>query len=133
MALSVDPARAEAALNERLGDKRAQLGESIAKLAKAREDMRRGGLTPTAVGQLYMRAHDLKSLGTMCGFPVVSRLATAVCTLFDDASHLPADQMGLVDDHLDAIRALFDRDVAAEDDPRAAPLLADLERDLRDR
>lgn len=133
MALSVDPARAEAALNERLGDRRAQLGDSIAKLAKAREDMRRSGLTPTTVGLFYMRAHDLKSLGALCGFPVVSRLATAICTLFDDASHIPAEQMGLVDDHLDAIGALFDKGVATEDDPRAGALLDELDRDLRER
>lgn len=133
MTLNVDLARVEAAVNDRLGDKRAQIAKSIDKLVVAREEIRGRGITPTALGQLYMRAHDLKSLGLLCGSPVVSRLATAVCALLDDPSHLPPAQMGLVDDHLDAIRALFRQDVTSEEDPRAARLLAELERDLRER
>lgn len=131
--LSIDPARAEAAIRELLGDPRVQLGESLRKLWDAREALRRCGLTPTGLGQLYMRAHDLKSLGLLCEAPVISRLATSVCILFDDPGHLPADQMGLVDDHLDAMHAFFEQGVVAEDDPRAAPVLAELDRDLRDR
>jgi hypothetical protein len=108
---------------------RAQLEEHIGLLDEQRNVVRTR-LDPETIGLLYMRAHDLKGIGATCGFPVIGRLAAGICNLFDDPSHLPADQMGLVDDHLDAIHALFAAGVTSEDDPRALQWLETLTRDI---
>jgi hypothetical protein len=113
-----------------LGDElRSQLADHIRLLGEQRDTVR-ARLDPETIGQLYMRAHDLKGIGAICGFPVIGRLAAGICNLFDDPKHLPADQMGLVDDHLDAIQALFASGVTSEDDPKARQWLESLERDI---
>lgn len=113
------------------GGLRSDLGGQIAEVERQREAIRGQAMDSQAVGQLYMRIHDLKAIAGPCGFPFIGVLAAAICGLLDDTSRLPADQIGLVDDHLDAIRLCFANDIAAHDDPRAEALAAALERDMR--
>ncbi len=110
---------------------KADLKTQLDAVSAGRDAMRGRSVDPRVAGQLYMRIHDLKSIGTPCGFPIISVLAAAICTLFDDPAKTPVDQMGLVDDHLDAIHACFQQDIKTVDDPRAAPLMAQLEQDVR--
>lgn len=113
------------------GALRSDLEAQIAEVERQREAIRGHAMDSQAVGQLYMRVHDLKATAAPCGFPFIGVLAAGVCGLLDDTSRLPADQIGLVDDHLDAIRHCFANDVATLEDPRAEALAAALERDMR--
>lgn len=110
---------------------RPDLQKQIAEVERQREAIRGRAMDSQTVGQLYMRVHDLKGMAGPCGFPFIGILAAGICSLLDDTSRLPADQMGLVDDHLDAIRHCFASGIAAVDDPRAVALAAALERDMR--
>jgi hypothetical protein len=110
---------------------RSDLKGQIAEVERQREAIRGQAMDSQAVGQLYMRVHDLKAIAGPCGFPFIGVLAAGVCDLLDDTSRLPADQIGLVDDHLDAIRYCFANGVTAPDDPRAQSLARALERDMR--
>jgi chemotaxis protein histidine kinase CheA len=109
----------------------ADLKAQIAEVERQREAIRGQAMDSQAVGQLYMRVHDLKGIAGVCGFPFISVLAAGICGLLDDTTRLPADQIGLVDDHLDAIRHCFATGVADAEDPRAQALAAALERDMR--
>lgn len=123
-------ARARAALAG-VGDQfAAWMSVDVRKLAAARERIRAEGLNPETVGALYMRVHDLKGLGGACEFPVVTRIAGSLCDLIDDERHDVESQMGLVDDHIDAIRILVEAGVRTEDQALAQRLLEDLDRDL---
>jgi hypothetical protein len=109
----------------------ADLKAHLDAVSAGRDAMRGRRIDPQAAGQLYMRIHDLKAIGAPCGFPIVTDLAAAICALFDDPTQAPADQMGLVDDHLDTILACVAQDIKTVDDPRAGPLMAQLEQDVR--
>lgn len=113
------------------GDLRVDLQAQIDEVDRQREAIRGHAVDSQAAGQLYMRVHDLKGMAGSCGFPFVSVLAAGICGLLDDTSRLPADQMGLVDDHLDAIRHCFASGIADPEDPRAQALAATLEQDMR--
>lgn len=110
---------------------KADLKTQLDAVSAARDAMRGRSVDPQAAGQLYMRIHDLKAIGAPCGFPIITVLAATICALFDDPAMAPVDQMGLVDDHLDAILACFEQGIKAVDDPRAGPLLTQLEQDVR--
>ena len=113
------------------GALRADLEAQIAEVERQREAIRGHAMDSQVVGQLYMRVHDLKAIAAPCGFPFIGVLAAGVCGLLDDTNRLPADQIGLVDDHLDAIRHCLASGIATIEDPRAKALAATLERDMR--
>ncbi len=112
------------------GQLQADLRKQITEVERQREAIRGQAMDSQAVGQLYMRVHDLKGIAAPCGFPFIGTLAAGICGLLDDGARLPADQMGLVDDHLDAIRHCFATGIAVADDPRAQALAGALERDM---
>ena len=125
---AIDAAKSRLAAMQ--GDLRADLQKQIAEVERQREAIRGQAMDSQAVGQLYMRVHDLKGIAGSCGFPFITVLAAGICHLLDDTSRAPADQIGLVDDHLDAIRHCFAAGIAATEDPRARALADTLERDM---
>ncbi len=123
-------ARADAAMKSLSANFEEWLKADVAKLQAVRERMAAEGISPETVGQLYMRAHDLKGLGVTCEYPIITRLADSLCALLDDEQ--PVDeQMGLVDDHIDALRLALQNRVRSEDDPRGREMIEILERDIQ--
>ena len=127
---ALDPAaiaKAEAALKSLSGNFSQWLNDEIAKLEAARQTIRAEGVTPQTIEALYLRAHDLKGLGTTYGYPLITRIAASLCTLTDDADKRARTPMALVDAHIDAIGAAVREDMKDERHPVGGALADALE------
>jgi len=120
-------AKAEAALKSLSGNFAQWLNDEIVKLEAARQDVRAQGLTAQTVETLYLRAHDLKGLGTTYEFPLITRLAGSLCKLIDDPATRLSAPMFLVDAHIDAIKACVRDDIKVDTHPVGKVLAAELE------
>jgi hypothetical protein len=126
----IDPsaiAKAEAALKSLSGNFAQWLQDEITKLEAARQQVRAEGPTYDSMESLYLRTHDLKGLGTTYGFPLITRIAASLCRLIDDKEKRLSSPMGLVDAHIDAIKAAVRDDIRDEDHPIGRVLVQELE------
>jgi hypothetical protein len=125
-------ARAEAALKSLSGQFAEWLQDEITKLEAARADVRAQGLTTQTAEVLYMRAHDLKGLGTTYEFPLISRIAASLCRLIDEPATRDKAPLYLVDAHIDAIKAAVRDNIKDADHPVGNILVTELERSVRE-
>jgi hypothetical protein len=117
---ALDPAaiaKAEAALKSLSGNFSQWLQEEITKLEGARHALRTQGVSPQTMEALYLRAHDLKGLGTTYGFPLITRIAASLCLLTDDEEKRACAPTSLIDAHIDAIRAAVAQDIKSDEHP----------------
>jgi hypothetical protein len=127
---AIDPAaiaKAEAALKGLSGNFAQWLNDELVKLDAARQTVRTSGVTAETMESLYLRAHDLKGLGTTYGFPLVTRIAGLLCRLIDDKEKRLGAPMPLIDAHIDAIKAAVRDDIKTEDHPIGKALVEELE------
>ena len=125
-------AKAEAALKSLSGNFAQWLQDEITKLEAARETVRTDGATPQTLESLYMRAHDLKGLGTTYGYPLITRIGASLCKLTDDAEKRSRAPMSLVDAHIEAIRAAVRDDIKTDEHPVGRQLVEELEKRVQD-
>ena len=121
-------ARAEAALKSLSSNFAQWLQDEVAKLEAARQAVRAQGPDAETIEALYMRAHDLKGLGSTYEFPLVTRIAGSLCRLIDDKDKRVAAPMSLIDAHIDAIRAAVREDIKTDEHPAGRLLIEELER-----
>lgn len=127
---ALDPAaiaKAEAALKSLSGNFAQWLQDEITKLEGARQAIHAEGMTAQTMESLYLRAHDLKGLGTTYGFPLITRIAASLCALTDDAEKRIRAPITLVDAHIDAIRAAVRDDIKTDEHPVGRALADELE------
>ena len=127
---AIDPAaiaKAEAALKSLSGNFTQWLNDEINKLEAARVTVRAEGPTAENMESLYLRAHDLKGLGATYGFPLITRIAGLLCRLIDDKSKRLEAPIGLIEAHIDAIKAAARDDIKTEDHPVGKVLVQELE------
>ena len=127
---AIDPAaiaKAEAALKSLSGNFTQWLNDEINKLEAARVTVRAEGPTAENMESLYLRAHDLKGLGSTYGFPLITRIAGLLCRLIDDKSKRLQAPGALIDAHIDAIKAAARDDIKSEDHPVGKILVQELE------
>jgi len=128
---AIDPsaiAKAEAALKSLSGNFTQWLQDEIVKLEAARQLVKTEGTTPEHMESLYLRAHDLKGLGTTYEFPLITRIAASLCRLIDDKDKRGQAPMLLIDGHIDAIKAAVRDGIKTEDHPVGKVLVEELER-----
>lgn len=128
---AIDPsaiAKAEAALKSLSGNFSQWLADEVVKLDGARQRVRDEGVTPESMETLYLRAHDLKGLGTTYEFPLITRIGASLCKLIDDKDKRLTVSMGLVDAHIDAIKAAVRDDIKTDEHPVGRILIEELER-----
>jgi hypothetical protein len=125
-------AKAEAALKSLSGNFGAWLQDEITKLEAARQQVKVAGVSAETMENLYLRAHDLKGLGTTYGYQLITRIAASLCRLIDDKDKRPSAPMGLVDAHIDAIKAAVREDMKADDHPLGRALITELERRVKE-
>ena len=131
---AIDPAaiaKAEAALKSLSGNFTQWLADEIAKLDAARQQVRSAGTSAETMENLYLRAHDLKGLGTTYGYQLITRIAGSLCRLIDDKEkrvHAPLD---LVDAHIDAIKAAVRDEIKSDEHPVGRVLVEELERRVK--
>lgn len=116
-------ARAEKALESLSENFDAWMDEEIEHLVAARESARSLGYSADSLDTLFHAAHDIKGQAKTLGHPLAANVAAGLCRLiagFKDLSRLPHV---LVDQHVDAIRAIV-REHASEVNTEIAETLA---------
>lgn len=127
---AIDPsaiAKAEAALKSLSGNFSQWLNDEVEKLDGARQRVRAEGMTPETMEFLYLRAHDLKGLGTTYEFPLITRIGASLCRLIDDKEKRMQAPIALIDAHIDAIKAAVRDDIKTDDHPVGKMLIQALE------
>ena len=124
-------ARAEAALKSLSGQFSQWLNDELDKLDASRAEVRAKGFNAETAEALYMRAHDLKGLGTTYEFPLVTRLAASLCKLIDKPETRLNAPLYLVDAHIDAIKAAVRDDIKTDEHPVGKALANELEAKTR--
>lgn len=131
---AIDPAaiaKAEAALKSLANNFSQWLADEITKLETARQQVRTQGANVETMENLYLRAHDLKGLGTTYGYQLITRIAGSLCRLIDDKEKRAAAPLDLVDAHIDAIKAAVRDDIKSDDHPVGRVLVEELERRVK--
>jgi chemotaxis protein histidine kinase CheA len=102
-----DPVEAaERALSRLSGDFRLWMNDECAKLDVARCKIRDSALTKESGQELFLAAHDIKGDGATFGFAEVVRAADSLCRLLEHSPDLAKIPMAIIDQHVDAIRAI---------------------------
>lgn len=97
--------RAEAALAELSDEFDTWMADEVERLRAARQAARSARWSTKTVDALYGVSHDLRGQATTLGYPLVGRIADALCRLlegFADSSTAPS---GLIEQHVDAMIA----------------------------
>ena len=116
--------RAEKALADLSGEFAAWMDSECERLDAARREVVRGGFTGAHKDALFHAAHDIKGEAATFGFPAVAAAADSLCRLIEltpDAMSIP---IKLVDQHVDAVRAIY-REYARSDAKDLAALAVD--------
>jgi chemotaxis protein histidine kinase CheA len=124
-----DPvARAEKALEDLSSEFTTWMDTECERLETARRDARQHGFAGKYRDDLFNAAHDIKGEAATFGYPFAGDAAHSLCRLFEhtlDPSRVPLD---LVDQHVDAVRAIIREKVR----PDADEVASRLTRKLRD-
>ena len=131
----IDPdaiAKAEAALKGLSSQFSEWLNDEVAKLEAAREALRSQGVSDATMNRLYTHAHDLKGLGATYEFPIITRIAGSLCKLLGEGEERLGAPLGLVDAHVNTIRAAVRDNIRDSDNPMGRMLAEELERQTRD-
>ncbi|HYC15954.1 MAG TPA: Hpt domain-containing protein [Pseudolabrys sp.] len=126
-----DPvARAEKALAELSPEFASWMDSECDRLDRARHDLREGFTKPNK-DALFHAAHDIKGEAATFGYPAVASAADSLCRLIDhtpEATRIPPQ---LIDQHVDAVRAIY-REYARSDAKRLAKDLTKRLREVTD-
>ena len=103
-----DPvARAEAALAQLSTEFTDWMNDECEKLDLARRNVRQNGLTALPREALFRAAHDIKGQAATLGFPLVAEVAGSLCRLIEETNDPQGIPLGLIDQHVDAVRAII--------------------------
>ena len=127
-----DPvARAEKALAELSTEFSSWMEAECERLDKARQTVIRNRFTKANKEALFHAAHDIKGDAATFGYPAVAAAADSLCRLIEytpDPNRIP---LKLVDQHVDAVRAIF-REYARSDAKELAASLTNKLREVTD-
>ena len=98
--------RAEAALAAISGDFSNWMQDECARLDTARRKVREMGLSTQTRQELFLSAHDLKGDSGTLGYPEVAAAAESLCRLLEHTPDLTKIPLAIVDQHVDAVRAI---------------------------
>jgi HPt (histidine-containing phosphotransfer) domain-containing protein len=133
MVLGEDPyddpvARAEQALARLSSEFSTWMESECQRLDRARHQVRAVGFTKATREALFHAAHDIKGQAATFGFPWIAPIASGLCRLIEHSPDMTRIPAALVDQHVDAVRAIF-RESAR---PDIATLADALTRKLRE-
>ncbi len=123
-----DPvARAEEALAAISGDFSEWMHNECERLDSARHNVKQNGLSKQTRQELFLAAHDVKGDSGTLGYPEVAAAAESLCRLLEHTPDLSRIPMAIVDQHVDAVRAIVREHQRAD----VAAIAAALTRKLR--
>ena len=118
-----DPvARAEAALAELAEDFGQWMEQECVRLDTARKAVKASGFNQGTRDALFLAAHDIKGQAATFGFPLVMPVADSLCRLIEHTPDMKRIPLGLVDQHVDAIRAITHKNTRGDSDANAMKL-----------
>ncbi|HTT47697.1 MAG TPA: Hpt domain-containing protein [Pseudolabrys sp.] len=120
-------ARAEKALADLSSEFSTWMDTECERLEAARRALAKGGFTTTNRDALFHAAHDIKGEAATFGFPLVALAADSLCRLIEHTPDVTRIPVMLVDQHVDAVRAIH-REYSRSD---AKALAATLTKRLR--
>jgi HPt (histidine-containing phosphotransfer) domain-containing protein len=123
--------RAEKALAELSIEFASWMDAECERLDKARHVVNKSGFTKTNKEVLFHAAHDIKGEADTFGYPAVTAVADSLCRLIEytpDPTRIP---IKLVDQHVDAVRAIY-REYARSDAKELAVSLTKRLREVTD-
>ena len=124
-----DPvARAEQALARLSSEFSTWMESECQRLDHARHQVKAAGFVKSTREALFHAAHDIKGEAATFGFPWIAPLAEGLCRLIEHTPVMTRIPITLVDQHVDAVRAIF-RESAR---PDIASLADALTRKLRE-
>jgi HPt (histidine-containing phosphotransfer) domain-containing protein len=123
--------RAEAALAELSSEFSGWMESECNRLEAARQDVKRDGFTQKTHEILFRAAHDIKGEASTFGYPAVVGIANSLCRLIEHTPDIQRIPLALVDQHVDAIRAVI-REYARPDLFDVAATLTKRLRDVTD-
>ena len=103
-----DPvARAEQALLQLSGEFSAWMHSECDRLDHARREVTAKGFNNTTREALFLAAHDIKGEAATFGFPEVAASADSLCRLIEHTPDVTRIPLALVNQHVDAVRAII--------------------------
>jgi HPt (histidine-containing phosphotransfer) domain-containing protein len=124
-----DPiARAEKALAELSTEFASWMDSECARLDAARNDVKTKGFTKVTREALFHAAHDIKGEAATFGYGLVASSADSLCRLIEHTPDMNRIPMTLVDQHVDAVRAI----IRGKARPDIAQIAAALTKRLRE-
>jgi HPt (histidine-containing phosphotransfer) domain-containing protein len=103
-----DPvARAEAALAQLSSEFSSWMNAECEQLDRARRNVHQNGMTALPREALFRCAHDIKGQAATLGFPLVADVAGSLCRLIEETPDPGRIPLALVDQHVDAVRAII--------------------------
>jgi chemotaxis protein histidine kinase CheA len=127
-----DPiARAEAALVALSSEFSDWMNAECERLEAARQDTRRVGINEKTHDALFRAAHDIKGEAATFGFGEVAGVAESLCRLIEHTPDMTRIPIKLIDQHVDAVRAII-REHARADVAHVADALKRRLRDVTD-
>ncbi len=127
-----DPvSRAEKALADLSGEFTAWMEMECDRLDSARRDIAANGFNKQNKDALFHASHDLKGEAATFGFPAVATAADSLCRLIEYTPSVGLIPLRLVDQHVDAVRAIY-REYARSDAQQLAAVLTRRLREVTD-
>jgi HPt (histidine-containing phosphotransfer) domain-containing protein len=127
-----DPvARAEKALAELSTEFASWMDSECERLDKARQAVTKVGFTKANKEALFHAAHDIKGEASTFGYPAVTSAADSLCRLIEHTPDPKRIPLKLVEQHVDAIRAIY-REYARSDAKELAGSLTKRLREVTD-
>jgi HPt (histidine-containing phosphotransfer) domain-containing protein len=103
-----DPiARAEAALVELSSEFTNWMQSECERLDAARRDVKSQGFSEKTHDRLFRAVHDIKGEAATFGYPEVAGAAKSLCRLLEHTPKIASIPLTLVDQHVDAIKAII--------------------------
>ncbi len=127
-----DPvARAEQALAMLASEFSTWMESECQRLDRARHQVKAKGFDKATLEELFLAAHDIKGEAATFGFPWMGALADSLCRLIEHTPDMTRIPFALVDQHVDAVRAIF-RESARPDIATIADALGQKLREVTD-
>ena len=103
-----DPvARAEQALAELAGEFSTWMEEEGERLDQARNTVKAAGFTRETCDALFFAAHDIRGDSETLGYPGLAIPAESLCRLIEHTRDMRRIPIALIDQHVDAVRAII--------------------------
>jgi HPt (histidine-containing phosphotransfer) domain-containing protein len=123
--------RAEKALADLSTEFSTWMESECERLDKARHDLSKGGFSKANKEALFHAAHDIKGEAATFGYPAMAPAADSLCRLIEHTPDVNRIPLKLVDQHVDAVRAIY-REYARSDAEELATSLTERLREVTD-